>query len=455
MTVFRTTRTAIHALRRNVMRSILTTLGIIIGVAAVIATVEIGQGSSSTVRATIESMGANTLLVFPGASSNSGVSYGVGTNVTLTPLDADAIARECPAVFYVSPIVSARTQVVYGSRNTVPSNLMGVNPEYLDIRSWTQMAEGSCFTEQDVRNAAKVCVIGKTVVDELFEKEEPLGREIRIRNVPFKVVGVLSSKGANMFGMDQDDIVLTPWTTMKFRVSNSTVATVNQSESSSSSSEVNTLSNMYSGAEAVYPTQSSIEIADTPRPVRFPNVDRIYVSARSAGETQLALRQINDLLRDRHRLTEEQADDFDVRDMAEMTKMVSSTTNTISVLLLVVAMLSLLVGGVGIMNIMLVSVTERTREIGLRMAVGARGGDILRQFLVEAVVLCLGGGALGIILGCGAGFMVHWLMGWLVEISVPAILVSVGVSAFVGVTFGFYPAWKASRLDPIEALRYE
>jgi ABC-type antimicrobial peptide transport system permease subunit len=454
---YRTFRTALRALRRNIMRSILTTLGIIIGVAAVIAMMEIGEGSSAAIQRTIASMGANNLLVMPGTAASGGVSFGAGSVMTLTPEDSDAILRECPSVRAAAPVVRARTQVVHGDRNWVPLYIYGTTPAFLVIHDWTDLTDGEPFSEADVRNANKVCLLGQTVVRELFGTEPPVGKEVRVQNVSFRVVGVLAKKGANMVGMDQDDVLLAPWTTIKYRVTGSSAGTVNQSAASSATSQqVNSLDQVYPGTQIqLYPLPSTTQQADTPQPVRFTNVDQILVSAKSASQIQPAILQMTSLLRERHRIRKGAADDFTIRDMTEMSSALSSTTMLMTNLLLGVALISLVVGGVGIMNIMLVSVTERTREIGLRMAVGARARDILRQFLVEAVVLCLAGGALGIILGRGSSYLVTLLLRWPTELSVAAIVAAVTVSAAVGIIFGYYPAWKASRLDPIDALRYE
>jgi ABC-type antimicrobial peptide transport system permease subunit len=443
------------------MRSVLTTLGIIIGIAAVIAMMEIGQGSSSAIKKTIASMGANNLLVQPGTASSGGVSFGSGSIITLTPDDGEALLRDCPAVREVAPVVRARTQVLYGNRNWVPLYIYGTTPSFLAIRDWTELDEGDSFTDRDVRNGSKVCLLGSTIVRELFPNESPIGKEIRIQNVAFKVVGVLARKGANMVGMDQDDVVLAPWTTIKYRVAGVSATTANQSAQAGSASgalstSVNSLNQLYPNTQSnLYPVPSATETADTPMPVRFTNVDLIQVQAQSTEEVQAAIRQITSVLHERHRIRDGQPDDFSIRDMAEMTNALASTSTLMTNLLLCVALISLVVGGVGIMNIMLVSVTERTREIGLRMAVGARARDILRQFLVEAIVLCLLGGAMGILFGRGGSFLVRILMRWPTEPSLPAIFAAVFVSATVGVVFGYYPAWKASRLDPIEALRYE
>jgi len=455
MKTYRTIRTALRALRRNPMRAVLTTLGIVIGVGAVIAMMEIGAGSSQAIRRGISSMGANVLLIHPGTASTGGVTFGTGSVTTLTPQDCEAILTCCPAVRNAAPVVRARTQVVYGNRNWVPNSMSGTTREFLEIRQWTRLAEGRIFTERDILNANRVCLLGQTVARQLFQGRSAVGKEIRVKNVTFRVIGVLSAKGANMVGMDQDDVLLAPWSTIKYRVTGSMLETSNQSAIASSSS-VNTLSNLYpSDQPSLYPERSAVQAANNPMPVRFANIAQILATARRSDMIPAAITQITDVLRQRHHLGPGEDNDFDVRDMTEMTKTLSATTTLMTNLLLAVATISLIVGGVGIMNIMLVSVTERTREIGLRMAVGARPQDILRQFLVEAVVLCLLGGAIGILLGRGSSMLVRLLLRWPIELSVEAITAAVVVSAGVGIVFGYYPAWKASRLDPIEALRYE
>ncbi|MCG2773890.1 MAG: ABC transporter permease [Desulfobacterales bacterium] len=368
--------------------------------------------------------------------------------------------NECPAVRGAVPIVRARTQVIYGNRNWVPTFIYGTTPDWLDVREWG-LAEGDMFTERDVRNASKVCVLGQRLVRELFQGENPIGKEVRVKNVSFRVVGVLTSKGANMMGMDQDDVLLAPWTTIKFRVTGSSAETGNQSAAASTSGSatsttVNSLNQLYPTSQnKLYPEQSATQAADTPQPVRFINVDQILTAGRSTQESPAAIKQIIQLLRERHRIGPGEADDFNIRDMTEMTKALSSTGAMMTKLLLAVALISLLVGGVGIMNIMLVSVTERTREIGLRMAVGAWSRDILQQFLAESVILCFCGGAVGILVGRGISMLVRMLLRWPTELSLSAIVAAFVVSVTVGIVFGFYPAWKASRLDPIIALRYE
>lgn len=461
-TLIRILTMAVLSLRRNVLRSALTTLGIIIGVAAVIAMMEIGQGSARAVQKTIANMGADNLLIQSGTASSGGVSFGAGTVMTLTPTDAEAIERECAAVACVAPVVRVRTQVIFGNRNWVPVWIYGTTPSFLDVREW-QMAEGSMFNERELRNGSNVCVLGQTVVRALFENESPMGQEIRIRNATFRVVGVLARKGANMMGIDQDDVVLAPWTTVKYRVAGVSANTANQSApvaptGTSITPAPNTLGQLYPTENYqadLYPQPSPTQQADEPQPVRFSNVDQILVRARSTSQIPEAIDEMKHLLRQQHRLADYEADDFNVRDMAEASNALASTAKLMSGLLLCVAAISLVVGGVGIMNIMLVSVTERTREIGLRMAVGARARDILRQFLGEAIVLCLIGGVLGILFGRGGSFAVRVLLGWPTELSIPAIVAAVVVAVGTGIVFGYYPAWKAAHLDPIEALRYE
>ncbi len=458
--LYRTFRTALNALRRNVMRAVLTTLGIVIGIAAVIAMMEVGSGTSAAIQKTITSMGSNTVLVLPGAATSGGVSWGSGSVMTLTPDDCDAI-KELDPVANAAPIVNGgHPQVVYGNRNWVPNNITGSTPTFLQIHDWTNLAEGEPFTDRDVRSQAQVCLLGQTVVKQLFQNEDPVGKDVRVQNINFRVIGVLSAKGANMVGQDQDDVLLAPWTTIKYRLSNVTQSISNAASSASSSSgtttAVNTLSNLYPDASIVlYPQISTVQAADTPMPVRFTNIGQILVEARSAADIQPAIEQITELLHVRHRIRPGAVNDFTIRDMTELAKAFTSTTGFMTGFLLAVALISLVVGGVGIMNIMLVSVTERTREIGLRMAVGARSRDILGQFLLEAVMLCLMGGMLGIAIGRGISVLLRIFVRLPTQISIPAIVASVTVSVLVGLVFGFYPAWKAASLDPIEALRYE
>jgi ABC-type antimicrobial peptide transport system permease subunit len=457
MKFLRILRTSLRALRRNVLRAALTTLGIVIGVAAVIAMMEIGNGSTMAIQRTIATMGAFNLLVFPGNMATAGVSFGSGSTVTLTPGDADAIVLECPSVSAAAPVVRTRTQIVYGNRNWAPNTMMGTTPAYLEVRDWTEMAEGEAFTDRDVRNCSKVCLVGQTIVRELFAGESPIGKDIRMQNVNMKVIGVLRPKGASMMGTDQDDIVVAPWTTIKFRVTGVSAAPPNLSASAAAAASATVLpSQVYPNyALNVYSVPSTVQTTDTPAPVRFAGIDQIIAAARTGEQVPSAIEEMTALMRERHHLRGEMPDDFTIRDLTEIMKTMSSTTELMTNLLLIVALISLVVGGVGIMNIMLVSVTERTREIGLRMAVGAQGPDILRQFLTEAVVLCLLGGIFGIGLGRATSWLVRVVKHWPTATSLGAIIAAVVVSATVGIVFGFYPAWKASRLDPIEALRYE
>jgi ABC-type antimicrobial peptide transport system permease subunit len=468
MKLIRTLWMAFRALSRNPMRSALTTLGIIIGVGAVIAMVEIGQGASKAVQDSIASMGANNLLVQPGTASSGGVSFGSGSVVTLTPDDAVALGdpERCPSIGAVAPIVRARTQVVYNNKNWVPLYIYGTTPAFLQVRDWQTLDEGNPFSNQDVAAQREVCVLGRTIVRELFADESPLGKKVRINNKPFTVVGVLSMKGANMMGLDQDDIVLAPWTTIKFKVAGQSTTTANQSASATAAAAaaaanpaqpaVNTLTQVYPGQQITpYPVPSATQVADAPAPARFTNVDQILVEAQSPEEIPSAIAQINELLRERHHIRPGQPEDFNVRDMTEMSKALGSTSDRMSLLIVLIALVSLVVGGVGIMNIMLVSVTERTREIGLRMAVGARARDILVQFLVEAALLCFLGGLVGVLIGRLGSWGVSLAAAWPTQVSLPAVIGALLVSLTVGLVFGYYPAWKASRLDPIEALRYE
>jgi len=436
-------------------------------VAAVIAMTEIGQGSSAAVQRIIQNMGANILLVMPGTATSGGVSFGSGSVITMTPQDADAIIRDCPAVSNVAIVVRARVQLTYANKNWVPINIYGTTPSFLDVRQWTDLEEGAPFTDSDVRSEMPVCLVGQTIKRELFDSQSPLGKELRMQNVGFKVVGVLSARGANMLGQDQDDIVLAPWTTIKARVSSSTLTNVNQSSATSTTTSnasvnaattVNTLNQSYPGnQDSIYPTIDPLRPVDYPQQTRFTSVDQIMAQASSSDDIPQAVREITDLLHERHHIKPGQPDDFSVRDMTEINNAFSSSTQFMARTIVFVAAVALIVGGVGIMTIMLVNVTERTREIGLRMAVGARSLAILRQFLVEAVVLCLMGGFTGIVLGCGFAWLLNFFFPqtWPIQVSIAAIVAAIAVSAGVGISFGFYPAWKASRLDPIEALRYE
>ena len=445
-------RIALLALRRNVLRSALTTLGIVIGVGAVICMVEIGQGSKKAVAESIQSLGANNLLIMPGQASSGGVSFGGGSSPTLTPDDAEAL-KSIQSISAVAPVVRARTQVVFGNKNWVPLYIYGTSPEFLEVRDWP-IADGRAFTTQEVTGQASVCLIGETVKRELFGGESALGQTLRINNTPMTVIGVLARKGANTFGADQDDIVLAPWRTIKSKVSGQSATTSNQSASTASTGSV-TNSRYPSQQPNPYPVQSATQLQDNPAAPLPMYVDQILARVDIDTEIPATIQAITALIRERHRIRPGQGEDFNIRDTAELSNAASATAQLMSGLLLAVALISLVVGGVGIMNIMLVSVTERTREIGLRMAVGARPRDILWQFLVEAIMLCMIGGAVGVGSGISGSWLVRFFLGWRTETSVTAMVAAVAVSALVGIAFGFYPAYKASRLDPIDALRYE
>jgi putative ABC transport system permease protein len=401
---------ALRALRVNRTRSALTMLGIVIGVAAVIAMVGVGTGATARIQAQIQSIGSNLIIVLPGSLSSNGVRLGTGAVATLTEDDAKAIAAECPSVSAVAPSVRGGVQVVYGSNNWATS-VQGVTPDYMTIRDYT-MLSGEFFTNQDVDAAAKVAVLGETVVQNLFGNSDPTGQVAIIKNVPFTVVGVLTPKGQSPSGQDQDDIILVPISTAKQKVLGANKA---------NAKAVSTLMVQASGPAAMDQAQQEMEA----------------------------------LLRERHRILGGQDDDFTIRNLTEVFAAQESSAQVMSILLGAIASVSLVVGGIGIMNIMLVSVTERTREIGLRQAVGAKTRDILSQFLVEAVTLSLLGGIIGIVTGLAASALISHFAQWSTQVSPLSILMAFAFSALVGVFFGYYPARKAALLDPIEALRYE
>ncbi len=406
------------------MRTLLTMLGVIIGVAAVIAMMEISQGASAAIQLTVRNMGANTLVVAPGAPKGGSVRYDAKSN-TLTPADGEAMARECPSVVATAPIVNAwGQQVVYGNRYWNPAYVTGSTADYLKMRNWSRLELGRIFNERELLSGDKVCLIGKTIVRELFGSRYPIGEEIRVKNVPFKVIGVLAEKGADFLGTDQDDIVLAPWTTVKYRLGDA-------------------------GGETF--ARDSMHLLHA---LRSESVEQIMVQAKSTEAIPRACDELTRLLRDRHHLAADESG-FRIYDNAEVSNVLKRVVRMLSALALSVAAVSLVVGGVGIMNIMLVSVTERTREIGLRMAVGANSADILHQFLIEAVVLCLVGGAIGILAGRASSMFLSAIVGWPTQASLDAAVIAVAVSVAVGIIFGYYPAWKASRLNPIDALRYE
>jgi putative ABC transport system permease protein len=398
-------KVAFRALRRNKMRTALTMLGIIIGVGAVIAMVGIGNGAKAQVQSRIAALGQNVIQVFSGSINRAGVHSGFGGAGTLTIEDALAMEREIPGVVAVSPEVRSGAQIMAGNNNW-STQILGESVSYPSIREW-DIADGNMFSELDVRSVAKVCILGKTTADNLFPDDDPVGKMIRIRNVPVKVLGVLRPKGASMFGSDQDDVVIVPYTTGMKRFAGVTT------------------------------------------------LRSILVQAASADQIAEVQNAIGELLRQRHRIQPGADDDFILRNQQEIAETMTATTDTMTALLAGVAIISLIVGGIGIMNIMLVSVTERTREIGIRMSVGARGRDILLQFLIEAVVLSSTGGVLGILLGIAGARLITLIKEWPTLISPQSIIIAFAFSAAVGVFFGFYPARKASHLDPIDALRYE
>jgi putative ABC transport system permease protein len=405
---------SLRQLAKNKMRSGLTVLGVVIGIAAVTVMVSIGKGGQALIQNEFKNLGSNVIIIFPARKESAG-GVREGPVQTLTPDDARAIGEECPSVKAVSPLVGAAGQVVGGNVNWKPAQMQGVGPDYLEVRNWT-IAGGEFFADRDVAAANKVCVIGDTLHRRLFPGQDPIGQQVRIKNIPFTVVGVLGKKGADLVGNDQDDILLMPYSTARKRLQGS----------------------------------------------QFSNVDVIMLSARSEAQSQQAVKEVTALLSERHKIPPGGKDDFQVENTVEIARVFNIITGSMTAMLSAIAAISLLVGGVGIMNIMLVSVTERTKEIGIRMALGARPRDILRQFLIESVVLSAVGGMIGIALGVTGAVGVTWIINqvlpsanWPLVVSIPAALVALGFAAGVGVFFGFYPALRASRLDPIEALRFE
>jgi putative ABC transport system permease protein len=394
-----------RALGRNIMRSTLTMLGVIIGVGAVIAMVAIGQGAQASIQDKIASLGANSMVILPGSTTQSGVRYGWGGRATLRPADVKAIHNECPAIAYATPSVRTVTQVVYANQNWA-TTVEGTGIEYPMIRDW-QLGSGNWFTEQDVDAAGKVAVLGETVADMLFGSMDPIGQVIQIKNMPFKVIGILTPKGHSTTGNDQDDVIFIPYTTAQKKV------------------------------------------------IGITHIYSILASAASNDSMGEALDQVTGLLRQRHRLLPWQENDFSVRPLADIAAAEAESSRVMTLLLGSIASISLLVGGIGIMNIMLVSVTERTREIGIRMAVGAKRRDILWQFLVEAIMLSLSGGIIGIGLGVGGSKLISSFAAWPSLVSWDAVALAFLFSGAVGIFFGFYPARKAAQLEPIQALRYE
>jgi putative ABC transport system permease protein len=403
-----TVKISFRALWVNKMRSALTMLGIIIGVGAVIAMVALGTGASRKIAEQISSMGSNLLIVLPGATTSGGVRMGAGSQPTLTMADAEAIQKECPAVADAAPIHNGTAQVVYSHLNW-STGIIGTTPSLLAVREW-DLSAGRSFTTQDVKSATKVCLLGQTVVDYLFGEQNPIGQTIRIKNVPFTVIGVLARKGQNAQGQDQDDTIMVPVTTAQ---------------------------------KKLFGTQ-------------FPGMVRIItVKAKSAEDLAAAEQQVNELLRQRHHIGQKQESDFTVRNLTQIMQAREESTKVMTLLLGAIASVSLLVGGIGIMNIMLVSVTERTREIGIRMAIGAKTWDIRLQFIIEALTLSLIGGVIGIITGVTTAIVLSSISGWPTVVSILSVLLAFSFSGFIGIFFGFYPAYKASLLNPIDALRYE
>ncbi|WP_452229946.1 MULTISPECIES: ABC transporter permease [unclassified Lacinutrix] len=397
---------AFKAIILNKTRTLLTMLGIIIGVASVIAMLAIGEGSKESIRENISSMGSNMITIQPGADSR-GPARGSGGDVqTLTLANYETIKAQSDLISYITPVVNGNGQIINGSNNW-PSSIYGVNPEYLDIKV-VGLQSGSMFTDAEVKSASKVAVIGQTVVDNVFpDGQEPVGQMIRFNNIPFKVIGVLEEKGENTFGQDQDDVVIAPYTTVQKRI------------------------------------------------LAIDHLNQIVASAISEDDAPNAVEQLSAILRTEHKLLDSEEDDFSVRSMEELISTFSSTSEMLTILLVAVASISLLIGGIGIMNIMYVSVKERTKEIGLRMAVGAKGADILMQFLIEAILISITGGVLGVLLGLGSTVFIEKFLNWPTSVALYSIVISFAVCAVTGIFFGWYPARKASALDPITALRYE
>jgi putative ABC transport system permease protein len=403
-----TVKISLRALRVNKMRSALTMLRIIIGVAAVITMLAVGRGASNKISEQIATVGSNLIIVLPGSTTASGIRLGSGASQNLTRADAEAIKNECSAVLTTAPILNGSAQIVYGNQNWATS-VFGTDEGMLEVRDWP-LSSGRNFYEQEIRSGAKVCILGRTVVDNLFGNDDPLHKVIRIKKVPFVVIGVLESKGQSMMGQDQDDIIYVPVST----------------------AQRNLFGRWFPGT-----------------------VRSIMVKAGSTEELDRAETQIRELLRQRHRIGPGQEDDFTVRNLTQMLQMAEQASNVMALLLAAIASVSLLVGGIGIMNIMLVSVTERTREIGIRMAVGAKSWDIRLQFIIEAVILSLIGGLIGVLLGILAAEFLSFFAGWTILISTYSVVLSFGFSGLVGIFFGFYPAYKASLMNPIDALRHE
>jgi putative ABC transport system permease protein len=401
-------KVAFKSIIKNKMRTLLTMLGIIIGVGAVIVMVAIGKGAEKRIQDQIASMGTNLITIFPGSMQSRGVRFGPDSGVQLTLDDVDRIKKNATLAVAVSPMVRTGAQIIGGSGNWNTS-IWGVSEQYLEIRDWP-LSSGEFFSNADIRAQNKVCIIGQTIVKNLFENEDPVGQQLRVRTVPFKIIGVLKEKGQGAFGQDQDDLLIAPYSTVLYRLSGV-------------------------GAHV--------------------HVNQILVRATSLEQMDQAQAELTEIMRESHRIHEGEDDDFTVRNQTDIANTAQETTQVLTILLASIASISLLVGGIGIMNIMLVSVTERTHEIGIRMAVGARSRDILVQFLIEAIVLSLSGGLIGVLIGFAATYIVHLATGWNTVIAPMNVLLSFGFAGAVGVFFGYYPARKAAVLNPIEALRYE
>lgn len=399
-------RIALKALGNNKFRAFLTMLGIIIGVGSVITMLAIGQGSKRSIESEISEMGSNMIMIMPGQDMRGGVQMSADDMETLKIKDYESVESRANYVTYVSPLVSSAGQAVNGANNT-PTTVYGTNMDYLEIRKY-KVAEGDEFTDQDIKTAAKVCLIGQSVVDELFpDGGSPLGKTIRFGTIPFRIIGILESKGYNSMGMDQDDLIIAPYTTVQKRI------------------------------------------------LAITYIQQIVCSAVSEDYTDKAIDEITDILRNNHKLKDADEDDFSIRSQEEMSSMMTSTSNLMTTLLAAVAGISLLVGGIGIMNIMYVSVTERTKEIGLRMSIGAKGRDIMAQFLIESILISITGGIIGVLFGVGASFVVKMLASYPIYIEPWTVLLAFLVCTLTGIFFGWYPAKKAANLDPIEAIRYE
>lgn len=446
--------TCLRALVRNPMRAALTILGIVVGIAAVVAIREIGEGSKQQIAQRIASMGANTVSVSGASVRTAGVSSGMGGRASLLATDAQALMDECAEyVTAASPVVRANGQVIVGNTNWSPNSITGGNEHYLKIEGW-EVVKGSAFTKAQVEDSARVCLIGQTIAKQLYKDVDPIGQDIRIKDVVFTVIGVLGEKGSDMWG-DKDDCIILPWTSVRTRlVGSSGTATVGKA-GAANGSKPSATSTFPTSSVSFYPGCDVQPYTNAPHPLRTRTVDSVTALIKDSSKARAAMDAMTPILRRQHRLEPGVEDDFDLRSRSEFADAVNSTSETMSTLLLAVALISLIVGGVGIMNIMMVSVTERTREIGLRMAVGARPRDIMFQFLLESILLCTIGGIIGIAIGRIASSVVSSQNGWPVATDPAAMVAAVTIAGGIGIIFGWYPAYKASKLDPIDALHHE